>query len=135
MKKVLGAVALAVAGLFAFTGCGEKAGETVKIGAIGPLSGAVAVYGVDCLNGINLAAEEINAAGGINGKKIEIVSEDDEGNPEKSVNAYKKIVTQKKTKLIVGSFPYFWLYYGHYFSGSGSESFDDCSCCYSSCNY
>ena len=103
MKKVLGAVALAVAGLFAFTGCGEKAGETVKIGAIGPLSGAVAVYGVDCLNGINLAAEEINAAGGINGKKIEIVSEDDEGNPEKSVNAYKKIVTQKKTKLIVGS--------------------------------
>ena len=78
MKKVLGAVALAVAGLFAFTGCGEKAGETVKIGAIGPLSGAVAVYGVDCLNGINLAAEEINAAGGINGKKIEIVSEDDE---------------------------------------------------------
>ena len=103
MKKVLCAVALAVAGLFAFTGCGEKSGETVKIGAIGPLSGAVAVYGVDCLNGINLAAEEINAAGGINGKKIEIVSEDDEGNPEKSVNAYKKIVTQKKTKLIVGS--------------------------------
>ena len=61
MKKALGAAVLAVAGLFAFTGCGEKSGNTVKIGAIGPLSGAVAVYGVDCLNGINLAAEEINA--------------------------------------------------------------------------
>ena len=103
MKKVLGTVALAMAGLFAFTGCGEKAAETVKIGAIGPLSGAVAVYGVDCLNGINLAAEEINAAGGINGKKIEIISEDDEGAPEKSVNAYKKIVTKDKAKLIIGS--------------------------------
>lgn len=103
MKKVVKAAALAMAGLMAFTSCGEKSSDTIKIGAIGPLSGPVAVYGTECINGINLAAEEINAAGGINGKKIEIISEDDEGNPEKSVNAYKKIVTKDKAKLIVGS--------------------------------
>ncbi len=103
MKKVVEVVALAMAGLLVFTGCGEKSADSIKIGAIGPLSGPVAVYGVDCKNGIELAVEEINAAGGINGKKIEIVSEDDEGNPEKSVNAYKKIVTKDKAKFIVGS--------------------------------
>ena len=103
MKKVFSVVSLALAGLLTFTGCGEKSSETIKIGAIGPLSGAVAVYGVEAKNGIELAVEEINAAGGINGKKVEIISEDDEGNPEKSVNAYKKIVTKDKAKIIVGS--------------------------------
>lgn len=103
MKKFVKVMALAMAGLFAFTGCGEKSADTIKIGTIGPLSGAVAVYGVDCKNGIELAVEEINAAGGINGKMISLISEDDEGNPEKSVNAYKKIVTKDKAKFIVGS--------------------------------
>ena len=103
MKKFVKVVAFAMAGLFAFTGCGEKSADTIKIGTIGPLSGAVAVYGVDCKNGIELAVEEINAAGGINGKMISLISEDDEGNPEKSVNAYKKIVTKDKAKFIVGS--------------------------------
>ncbi len=103
MKKVFGAAALAAAGLLAFSGCGGKTADTIKIGSIGPLSGAVAVYGVDCLNGIKLAVDEINGAGGVNGKNIELVSEDDEGNPEKSVNAYKKLVTKDKAKFIVGS--------------------------------
>ncbi|WP_147633866.1 ABC transporter substrate-binding protein [Treponema pectinovorum] len=103
MKKVFKAAVFAMAGLMAFTSCGEKSADTIKIGAIGPYSGAVAVYGTECINGIKLAADEINNAGGINGKKIEIISEDDEGNPEKSVNAYKKIVTKDKAKLIIGS--------------------------------
>ena len=103
MKKVVKAIAFAMTGLLAFTSCGEKKADTIKIGSIGPLSGAVAVYGVECKNGIELAVEEINAAGGINGKKIELICEDDEGNPEKSVNAYKKLVTKDGVKFIVGS--------------------------------
>ena len=75
MKKFVKVVAFAMAGLFAFTGCGEKSADTIKIGTIGPLSGAVAVYGVDCKNGIELAVEEINAAGGINGKMISLISD------------------------------------------------------------
>lgn len=102
MKKVIEVVTLAVAGLM-MIGCSGKSESTIKIGAVGPLSGSVAVYGTDCKNGIELAIEEINAAGGVNGKSIELVSEDDEGNPEKSVSAYKKLVTKDKVNLIVGS--------------------------------
>lgn len=81
----------------------SKGANTITIGGIFPLSGGVSVYGVECKNGIDLAIEEINAAGGVNGKKLVLISEDDEGNPEKSVSAYQKLTTQKKVKLIIGS--------------------------------
>ncbi|AEE17676.1 ABC transporter substrate-binding protein [Treponema brennaborense] len=86
-----------------FTGCAKESGNTIKIGGIFPLSGAVAVYGVECRNGIMLAIDEINAAGGVNGKMLELISEDDEGSPEKSVNVYKKLVTKDKCSVIIGS--------------------------------
>jgi branched-chain amino acid transport system substrate-binding protein len=50
-----------------------------------------------------MAVEEINAAGGINGKQVELIAEDDEGNPEKTVNAYKKLTTKDGVKFIIGS--------------------------------
>jgi branched-chain amino acid transport system substrate-binding protein len=77
--------------------------NSITIGGIFPLSGPVAVYGVEARNGIALAIEEINAAGGINGKKLALISEDDEGNPEKTVNAYKKLTTKDKVTIIIGS--------------------------------
>lgn len=80
-----------------------KKAKTIKIGGVAPLSGAVAVYGVECKKGIDLAVEEINAAGGIDGQMLEFVCEDDEGDPAKSVSAYKKLVTKDRTKLIIGS--------------------------------
>ena len=83
MKKIVGVAAVA-AMVLAAAGCSKKESDTVKIGGIAPLSGAVAVYGVECKNGIDLAVEEINAAGGINGKKVEFVCEDDEGSPDKT---------------------------------------------------
>lgn len=105
--KVAGAV---LAASLVFVGCGEDP-NTIKLGSIGPLSGGVAVYGTEARNAIELAVEEINAAGGVLGnvekeipaKKFLLISEDDEGNPEKSVSAYKKLVTKDKVKLIVGS--------------------------------
>lgn len=104
MVKVLVAafIMLACAGIM-FAGGAQDSGDTIKIGGIFPLSGPVAVYGVECRNGIQLAIDEINAAGGIDGKMIVLVAEDDEGNPEKSVNAYKKLVTKDKCKIIIGS--------------------------------
>ena len=102
IKSVVGsALVLALASL-SFTGC-EKKSASIKIGGVAPLSGAVAVYGVECKKGIDLAVEEINAAGGINGQKVEFVCEDDEGDAAKSVSAYKKLVTKDRTKLIIGS--------------------------------
>lgn len=66
-------------------------GETFKIGAIGPISGAAAVYGTAVQNGAQLAVDEINAAGGINGYQISYSFEDDENDSEKSVNAYNTL--------------------------------------------
>src|SRR5574344_1914806 len=105
MKKVASMLSAALVGMMALSsvGCAKKESNTVKIGGIFPLSGSVAVYGVECKNGIDLAIEEINAAGGINGKQIVLVSEDDEGNPEKSVSAYKKLTTKDGVKLLIGS--------------------------------
>ena len=102
MKKTVLFGMAVLAGLFA-AGCSKSGGNTIKVGSIGPLSGAVAVYGVECKNGIDLAVEEINASGGVNGQMLEIIAEDDEGNPEKSVSAYKKLVTKDRVKYIIGS--------------------------------
>lgn len=102
MKKIVGALSLAMAVLLVL-GCSGKSEDVIKVGSIGPLSGPVAVYGVECKNGIELAVEEINAAGGVNGKMLKIVAEDDEGNPEKSVSAYKKLTTKDGIKLVIGS--------------------------------
>lgn len=104
MKKIVaGCIAALLVVSMAFVGCKKGDDNTIKIGGIAPLSGAVAVYGVECTNGVNLAVEEINAAGGINGKKIAYIAEDDEGDPAKSVNAYKKLTTQDGIRMIIGS--------------------------------
>ena len=67
------------------------AGTTFKIGGIGPVTGAAAVYGQAVKNGAQLAVDEINAAGGINGTNIEFNFQDDEHDAEKSVNAYNTL--------------------------------------------
>lgn len=86
-----------------FAACGDKASDssaegeatasedTFKIGGIGPITGAAAVYGKAVENGAKLAVDEINAEGGINGKQIEFKFEDDEHDAEKSVNAYNTL--------------------------------------------
>lgn len=102
MKNVVSAVSVLVAVTTIFAGCSKKTG-TIKIGGVAPLSGGVAVYGVECKNGIDLAVAEINAAGGINGQMLEFICEDDEGDAAKSVSAYKKLITKDGTRLIIGS--------------------------------
>lgn len=104
IKNVLLGTAV-VSAMMMVASCSGKKNDTIKIGGIAPLSGGVAVYGTECKNGIDLAIEEINAAGGINGQKIEFICEDDEGDSAKSVNAYKKLVTKDRVKVIIGSLP------------------------------
>ena len=80
-------------------GTAEDAGEsadagsggTFKIGGIGPVTGAAAVYGQAVKNAAQLAVDEINAAGGINGAMIEFNFQDDEHDAEKAVNAYNTL--------------------------------------------
>lgn len=102
LTKIAVSCATVIAGL-SMISCGGSGSSTIKIGGVAPLSGGVAVYGVECKNGIDLAIEEINAAGGINGKTLEFICEDDEGDPAKSVNAYKKLVTNDGVEYVIGS--------------------------------
>ncbi len=67
------------------------AGGTLKIGGIGPITGDAAIYGQAVMNAAQLATDEINAAGGVNGMQIEFQFEDDEHDAEKSVNAYNTL--------------------------------------------
>ena len=96
--KIL-SVVLAVAMITAcFAACSKKnadkdtsANTTIKIGSIGPLTGDNALYGLAVQHGAQLAVDEINAAGGINGVQIEFKMEDDQADTEKSVNAYNSL--------------------------------------------
>lgn len=68
-------------------------GETIKFGVVGPHSGDLASYGLPSVNAAKLVVEKVNAAGGINGKKIELLIEDDVCKPEFASNAATKLVT------------------------------------------
>ena len=92
LKKAVTMTAAAAMAMAALTPVSVfAAGETFKIGGIGPMTGAAATYGAAVENGIQLAVDEINAEGGINGTKIEFKMEDDEHDAEKSVNAYNTL--------------------------------------------
>lgn len=92
LKKAFTITAAAVMAMTAFAPVSVFAEEeTFKIGGIGPMTGAAATYGAAVENGIQLAVDEINAEGGINGTKIEFKMEDDEHDAEKSVNAYNTL--------------------------------------------
>ena len=82
-------VVSSAAGCSSDTASSESTGElTFKIGGIGPVTGNTAAYGLAVQNGAQIAVDEINAAGGINGYQIEFSFEDDESDAEKAVNAY-----------------------------------------------
>src|ERR1039458_7733521 len=70
-----------------FAACTRAPGPTFKIGAVFPLSGDAAQYGEWGRKGAELAKEEINRAGGINGKPIELVYEDSQAEPQQAIAA------------------------------------------------
>lgn len=70
---------------------GSKGDDKFYIGGMGPLTGGAATYGLHVKWAAEIAVDEVNAAGGINGKQVEFKFEDDEHDPEKSVNAYNNL--------------------------------------------
>lgn len=82
-------------------GCGES--NTIKIGTIQSISGQVSTYGIQTRDAIKMAVEEINAEGGVLGKQIELIVEDDEASPDKTTNAFKKLVAKDKVVAVIGA--------------------------------
>ena len=81
-------------------GSAAASGDTIKIGVMGPLTGNVSVYGQAVVNGASLYLKQVNANGGINGKQIEILTEDEQGDATQAVNCFTKMVDEGITALV-----------------------------------
>lgn len=77
-------------------------GDTIKVGVYGDLTGQTSSFGQSTKNGIELAVEEINKGGGINGKQIQLVIEDDQGRPEQAKTVVSKLINQDKVVAVLG---------------------------------
>lgn len=84
------------------SGCGDSGSKDIKIGMVYELTGNTASYGTSAANGAKLAFKEINAAGGILNKQIQIVTADNKGEPAESANAMTKVITQDKVVAVTG---------------------------------
>ena len=93
----ISAIALAAA-----LSLGTAQAADIRIGVAEALSGGAAQYGISIRNGFQMAVEEINAAGGVNGSKIELVIEDEQGKKDEAINAFKKLIFQDKALMLFG---------------------------------
>ena len=106
-KKLLCGVLASAMAFSGLAGCGGNSeggadSEVIKIGGIGPLSGPNSTYGISVKEGADLLAEEINAAGGINGKKVEFIFEDDQSDNTVAASAFNKLVDKDGVCAILG---------------------------------
>ena len=77
--------------------------STIKIGFFGDLSGPTFNFGQSAMNGVLMATDELNQAGGINGRKIDIVFEDDKGSPELAAQITGKLIDRDKVVAVIGA--------------------------------
>jgi branched-chain amino acid transport system substrate-binding protein len=91
-----------MAAVLALAVVGRGQAAEIKIGVAEALTGNAAQYGVMIRKGLELAAAEINAAGGINGQKLALVIEDEQGKKEEAINVFKKLIFQDKVLMLFG---------------------------------
>ena len=106
-KRLLAALMVCALVALPLAGCQNgdntgSSGDQIVIGGLAPLTGNVSVYGIATNNGIQLAFEEINKAGGVLNKQIKYVYEDEKGDATEATNAYRKLVNQNKVVAIIG---------------------------------
>jgi len=108
MKRTLIALLLLTT-LFISLACERRAGGTsggtsgpIVVGYYGDLSGRTSSFGQSTKNGVEMAADEINKAGGINGRQIQIITEDDQGEPNKAATVVTKLINQDKVQALLG---------------------------------
>lgn len=108
MKK-LALLALTLVAALTLSGCVEPQdgnenteSDTIKLGVIGPLTGDYSFYGLQVEYGAQLAVDEINAAGGVLGKDLELFAYDSQGDPTLGVNAYNRLVTEDEIDALIG---------------------------------
>jgi branched-chain amino acid transport system substrate-binding protein len=102
MKNKLTFLALGLALLAG--SCSRQATESneILIGEYGSLTGTTATFGLSTKNGVDLAIEQINAAGGVLGKQIRVIVEDDQGKPEEAQTVVTKLINSDKVVVVIG---------------------------------
>ena len=96
-NKAIVAMILALVMVVGLCAAAMAEDEPLKIGVIGPFTGGAAIYGLACQYGAQVAADEINAKGGL---QIELFCEDDVHDPEQSINAYNKMYDKKVQMML-----------------------------------
>ena len=81
-------------------GSAAASGSTIKVGVMGPLTGDASVYGQAVVNGASLYMKQVNADGGVNGKQLEIITMDEQGDETQAVTCFTKMVDQGITALV-----------------------------------
>ncbi len=104
MKKCLYTMISAILAVLLIGAVSVSAAETFKVGVLIPITGTQAVMSEDLITGFKLAQEEINAAGGVLGKPVQLIIEDTETRPSPGMDAARKLVEVDKVKVISGGF-------------------------------
>ncbi|MFR2837513.1 MAG: ABC transporter substrate-binding protein [Zhenhengia sp.] len=104
-RKLLAIALVAMMGTLSFVGCqkADASSDTIKIGGSFDLTGEAAQYGIATSNGVKLAIDEYNANGGVLGKQIEFILEDNKASQVDATNAFKKLVDNNKVIGFIGS--------------------------------
>ncbi|ATW27901.1 ABC transporter substrate-binding protein [Candidatus Formimonas warabiya] len=115
-QKLFVITLIVIFALIALAGCGQKeatengdnstgtSADKIYIGWVAPLTGACANDGQQMQNGAQLAVNEINAAGGINGKQVELVCQDDKSDPKEAANIATKFVSDDRLVAVLGNY-------------------------------
>lgn len=97
-------VKTAAIAVFAFSLITDASAQsTIQIGLVQPLTGAFAAAGTDVVNGAKIAADEINAKGGVLGKKLELITEDTKSNPTEAAAVAEKLIVRDKVPVLMGA--------------------------------
>lgn len=87
---------------FNFGGCSRSSENEILIGEYESLTGSEATFGISSTNGLKLAVEEINNSGGLLGKKIKLITYDDQGKPSEAATVVQKLINKDKVVAIIG---------------------------------
>lgn len=99
--KILTPLVTTLAVFLALTGCAKREAE-IKVGEYGSLTGGTATFGISSKQGIELFVDNLNAAGGVGGKKIHVLVEDDQSRPEEAATAVNKLTAQDGVVAVLG---------------------------------
>src|SRR5437867_1936453 len=101
MKKPLYLVSI-LALVLAVSGCKQQAGDTIRVGEFASRTGKEATFGTMSHNGTELAIEEVNAAGGVLGKKVKLITEDDQSKQGEAGTVVKKLIASDNVIAVLG---------------------------------